>query len=147
MAATVKLFNKGKRVIAGSFEGSKYEIHPEKGMSFHPDEGKKLKRLYPKELLDVNDFQNQFNSIPDRAEAPIQKAALPDLSDKRFNETSAPTAPEADEAKAEEPKTPAPKKAGLGFVKKAKAEAALSEDEQAIMAQLAAEEAAAKKSA
>lgn len=82
----IKLINKGQRVIHFA-TGEKGKLHPGKGLSFPDELGKKLKKLFPGELIDTDDATSQFaeiseeepgDDLPDEG-APLSEMTLPQL--------------------------------------------------------------------
>jgi len=74
----ITLFNKGKRVISGyhkdQFDDKNkpitYNFGPEKTMSFHEEDANKIKRLFPKEVLSLEDVKKQFDEKVNPVVAP-----------------------------------------------------------------------------
>ena len=73
MSDKIKLFNKGKSTIhygeAPKFDenhkliaGVTGTIKPDECVAFEPEMAKKLKRLYPKTMLSLDDVRDQFES-------------------------------------------------------------------------------------
>lgn len=54
----IKLFNKGKRII----EHGGVQLHPEKFGVYTPEAAKKLKALYPSELISLDDELERFEA-------------------------------------------------------------------------------------
>lgn len=67
----IRLFNKGKRTIQGHYpedvdaEGKvtkSYSFKPATTMAFRADEANKLRRLYPKEVVSLEDVTREFDT-------------------------------------------------------------------------------------
>lgn len=67
MNKMVKLYNKGKRTVQGvhtdedSGQTKAYAFRPETSMAFHPSEAAKLKRLFPREMIDMESVTRDFD--------------------------------------------------------------------------------------
>lgn len=71
MASTdIKLFNRSKRTFSGHHfdavdaDGNPlaFTFKPDTTASFHPEDAKKLRRLYPKEIVGVDDITREFDT-------------------------------------------------------------------------------------
>lgn len=71
MAKGLKLFNQGNSIISGMDQGNSYALPPKKSMEFSAEEGKKLKRLYPRELVSMDDVTQSFESAPTVAKSKV----------------------------------------------------------------------------
>lgn len=79
--STVKLFNKGQRDI----QGAGFVFKPQTALEFDAETAAKLKRLFPNELLSLDDVQKQFAPAiaPESvaAETPIADPVEDDAAD------------------------------------------------------------------
>lgn len=82
----VRLRNTGKSTIFGHHpdefhengEPKKYAFGPESSGAFHPDEAEKLKRLYPKTIMDIGDVAKLFHE--DKTEEEANGISVPVIS-------------------------------------------------------------------
>lgn len=64
---SVKLFNKGKRTVHGKDGEHAYSLKSNEAMGFTPGHAAKLRKLYPNELISMEDVQKSFEK---QTEAP-----------------------------------------------------------------------------
>lgn len=70
--ATIKIFNKGKRII----HSKTFILHPEKGVECPLEEGNYTRRLFPDEVISIEDVTKAFDSSAAEAEAEKEAKAV-----------------------------------------------------------------------
>lgn len=93
-----KVFNKGKRTISGSYPNPnanaeekfiEYALAPESHAAFPTEEANKLRRLFPKEILSLDDVKATFEDKPEPAKEAETKNSFISISEAKAQQEAA----------------------------------------------------------